>query len=78
MTLLSLPYFVHGIRIPYGDQIETRMEIGRLDQAQKDERKVCPSGSTGEQCSPVEEEKFEPNVFSVGATLSALFDSRVV
>lgn len=28
--------------------------------------------------SVVEEEKFELNVFLVGATLSALFDSRVV
>jgi hypothetical protein len=77
-----LPYFVHGTRIPYGGQIEAEMETGRLGQscrrAQKDERKVCPCGSTGEQCSPVEEEKFELNVFLVGATLSALFDSRVV
>lgn len=30
------------------------------------------------QKSLVEEEKFELNVFLVGATLSALFDSRVV
>uniref|UniRef100_A0A8C6RN07 Phosphoinositide phospholipase C n=1 Tax=Nannospalax galili TaxID=1026970 RepID=A0A8C6RN07_NANGA len=47
-------------------------------RVQKDERKVCPCLSTEEHCSPVEEEKFEPNVFLVGATLSALFDSRVI